>query len=56
MKKMLPGKDGTLLPSSMVTGDYVIIVWKLANVYDKTYNWPFKDFVQNKTTREFTSR
>jgi hypothetical protein len=53
MKKMLPGKDGTLLPSSMVTGDYVIIQesWKLANVYDKT-QLAAVAFVQNKTTKE----
>jgi len=36
MKKMLPSSSGTVLPSSMEAGDYVILqnAWKLENVYD----------------------
>ncbi|HNW76767.1 MAG TPA: T9SS type A sorting domain-containing protein [Bacteroidales bacterium] len=53
MKKMLPSKDGTSLPSSMAVGDYIIVQegWKLANVYDKT-QLAAVAFVQNKTTKE----
>lgn len=53
MKKMLPSKDGTSLPSSMAVGDYIIVQegWKLANVYDKT-ELAAVAFVQNKTTKE----
>ncbi len=53
MKKMLPGKDGTLLPASMSAGDYVIVqeAWKLANVYDIT-KLAAVAFVQNKSTKE----
>lgn len=53
MKKMLPTKDGTTLPTAMETGDYVLIqeAWKLANVYDKS-QLAAVAFVQNKTSKE----
>jgi hypothetical protein len=36
MKKMLPSSSGTVLPSSMEAGDYILLqnAWKLDNVYD----------------------
>lgn len=36
MKKLLPSKSGTSMPSSMSAGDYIILqnAWKLENVYD----------------------
>ncbi len=53
MKKMLPTNAGTLLPSSMSNGDYMIIetAWKLANVYDMS-QLAAVGFIQNKTTKE----
>ena len=53
VKKMLPGKDGTPLPTSMVPGDYVIVQesWKLANVYDNS-QLAAVAFIQNNTTKE----
>lgn len=53
MKKMLPSKDGTTLPSSYAVGDYTIIEtsWAYANVYDTTQVAAIS-FVQNKTTKE----
>jgi len=53
MKKMLPGKDGTMLPASMEAGDYIIVQesWKLANVYDIN-QLAAVAFIQNKTTKE----
>jgi hypothetical protein len=48
MKKMLPGSNGTTLPSSMSSGDYVIFeyAWELANVYDNN-ELGVVGFVQN---------
>ncbi|MCX6276570.1 MAG: T9SS type A sorting domain-containing protein [Bacteroidetes bacterium] len=53
MKKMLPGSSGTPMPSSMVTGDYVLLEgsWKFGTVYDKT-QIASVGFVQNKNTKE----
>jgi len=53
MKKMLPGSGGTNLPSSMVTGDYVLIEgsWKAGIVYDFS-QIASVGFVQDKTTKE----
>lgn len=53
MKKMLPSKDGTPIPTPMVSGDYIIVqeAWKLANIYDKA-QLAAVAFVQNKTTKE----
>ncbi len=53
VKKMLPGKDGTMLPATMEPGDYIIVQesWKLANVYDNS-QLAAVAFVQNKTTKE----
>ena len=53
MKKMLPGSNGTLLPSSMNAGDYIILegAWKFGTVYDKT-QIASVGFVQNKSTKE----
>jgi hypothetical protein len=53
MKKMLPSKDGTTLPTSMVTGDYIIVqeAWALDNVYDIT-QLAAVAFVQSKTSKE----
>jgi hypothetical protein len=53
MKKMLPTKDGTVLPSPMSPGDYAIIEtsWPLANVYDIN-QLAAVAFVQNKTSKE----
>ncbi|NCA75009.1 MAG: T9SS type A sorting domain-containing protein [Alphaproteobacteria bacterium] len=53
MKKMLPGANGTSLPSQMEAGDYVILegAWKFANVYDKT-QIAAVGFVQNKVSKE----
>jgi lysyl endopeptidase len=53
MKKMLPSKDGTTLPTSMVAGDYVIIQenWALDNIYDMS-QLAAVAFVQNKSTKE----
>lgn len=53
MKKMLPGSNGTTIPSSMVTGDYVLLegAWKFGTVYDKTQIASI-GFIQNKTTKE----
>jgi hypothetical protein len=53
MKKMIPGSSGTTLPSSMVTGDYVLLegVWKVGLVYDFT-QIASVGFVQDKGTKE----
>lgn len=53
MKKMLPSKDGTTIPATMATGDYVIVQesWKLANVYDIA-QLAAVAFVQNNSTKE----
>ena len=53
MKKMLPTKDGTTMPSSMTTGDYIIVqeAWKLENIYDLA-QLAAVAFIQNKTTKE----
>ncbi|MCX6252029.1 MAG: T9SS type A sorting domain-containing protein [Bacteroidetes bacterium] len=53
MKKMLPTSAGTILPSTMATGDYVLLEnnWKFANVYD--YNEiAAVSFIQDKNTKE----
>jgi hypothetical protein len=53
MKKMLPSKTGTILPTSFGQGDYVIIetAWKYANVYDKS-QIAAVGFIQNTGTKE----
>ncbi len=53
MKKMLPGSTGTTIPSSMVTGDYILLegAWKFGTVYDPT-QIASVGFVQNKSTKE----
>ncbi len=53
MKKMLPGKEGTLLPTSYAMGDYTVIetAWKYANVFDTTQIAAI-GFIQNKSTKE----
>ncbi len=52
MKKLLPTKSGTTLPSSMAAGDYIIITtsWKLANVYNLS-ELSVVGFVQNLTNK-----
>ncbi|MCK9218484.1 MAG: T9SS type A sorting domain-containing protein [Bacteroidales bacterium] len=53
MKKMLPGSNGTTMPTSMVPGDYVLLegAWKFGTVYDKT-QIAAVGFVQDKSTKE----
>ncbi len=53
MKKMLPTASGTSLPSSMLSGDYIIMqyAWELANVYDNN-ELAAVVFVQNSTSKE----
>ena len=53
MKKMLPTNNGTILPSSFSSGDYVILQnsWELANVYD-TSQLAVVSFVQNGINKE----
>jgi len=53
MKKMVPDADGTHLPVSMVTGDYLIIQgsWELANIYDMS-ELGVVGFIQNDNNRE----
>lgn len=53
MKKMLPGSAGTVIPSSMVTGDYILLegAWKFGTVYDPT-QIASVGFVQDKSTKE----
>ncbi len=53
MKKMLPGSNGTQLPSSMQTGDYILLegAWKFGTVYDKT-QIASVGFVQDKSSKE----
>lgn len=52
MKKLLPTKSGTALPSSMAAGDYIILQnsWKLANVYNID-ELAAVGFVQDNTTK-----
>jgi len=53
MKKMLPTANGTSLPSSMVSGDYILITeaWELANVYDVA-ELSVIGFVQDKGSKD----
>jgi hypothetical protein len=53
MKKMLPTKDGTVLPNTFAAGDYFLIetAWKLAIVYDNTQIAAI-GFIQNTLTKE----
>lgn len=53
MKKFLPGAGGTSLPSSMESGDYVILQnsWKLENVYDNE-ELAVVAFVQNNVNKD----
>ena len=53
MKKMLPGSNGTTIPSSMEAGDYILIegAWKFGTVYDVS-QIAAVGFVQNKSTKE----
>jgi hypothetical protein len=53
MKKMLPGPNGTTIPSTMVAGDYVLLegAWKFGTVYDLN-QIASVGFVQNKSTKE----
>ena len=53
MKKMIPGSSGTLMPGSMVTGDYILLEgsWKFGTVYDVS-QIASVGFVQNKSTLE----
>jgi hypothetical protein len=53
MKKMLPGSNGTTMPSSMIPGDYVLLEgsWKIGTVYDLT-QIASVGFVQDKSTKE----
>ncbi|MCX6271128.1 MAG: T9SS type A sorting domain-containing protein [Bacteroidetes bacterium] len=52
VKKMLPTRSGTALPSKMVAGDYVIIQssWKLASVYNVN-ELAVVGFVQSNSTK-----
>lgn len=52
MKKMLPGSNGTALPS-MEVGDYTILeyAWELANVYDNN-ELGVVGFIQNNGNKE----
>jgi hypothetical protein len=53
MKKLLPTKSGTSMPSSMVAGDYIILQnsWKLENVYDIN-ELAAVAFVQDNTSKD----
>jgi len=53
MKKLLPTKAGTILPTSFTAGDYVILQssWKLANIYDMD-ELASVCFVQNNAAKE----
>lgn len=53
MKKLLPSKSGTTMPSSMSAGDYIILqnAWKLENVYDINELGAVA-FVQDNTSKD----
>ena len=53
MKKLLPTKSGTSMPSPMVAGDYIILQnsWKLENVYDIN-ELAAVAFVQDNTSKD----
>jgi hypothetical protein len=53
MKKMLPSKEGTAMPISMASGDYIITegTWPFGTVYDVN-EIASVGFVQNKSTKE----
>lgn len=53
MKKLLPTQGGAEMPSSMDSGDYVILqnAWALENVYDNN-ELGAVSFVQNSSTKE----